>query len=225
MVGKLVELPKFLVFNSGTKSFGSSSVFPFLLTAVCFYTYFYIYFLSYWHGVHDIFMSVFLMELNDYPHFYLADDGRLCSTDQHCPGFLRVLYDALIRLGYNGDAPVYRCRLSRVHDLDKSEVSVTIPFDPVKPWSGSVIGSEPDTGVEMMTHITLTSLCEDRLTATTALSITLILIRDRENLVWQQRLMVVSDLEGPRFHVGITSLARYAQYQFILQHNTARTAM
>jgi hypothetical protein len=24
-------------------------------------------------------MSAFQMELNDYPHFYLADDGRLCS--------------------------------------------------------------------------------------------------------------------------------------------------
>jgi hypothetical protein len=30
-------------------------------------------------GFCDIFMSVFQLELNDYPHFYLADDGRLCS--------------------------------------------------------------------------------------------------------------------------------------------------
>jgi hypothetical protein len=48
-------------------------------------------------------MSVFLMELNDYPHFYLADDRGLRPTGQHCPRFPRVLYDALIRLGYNGD--------------------------------------------------------------------------------------------------------------------------
>jgi hypothetical protein len=54
-------------------------------------------------------MSAFQRELNDYPYFYLAEDGRLCFTGQHCPRFLRVLYNALIRLGYDGDAPVYRC--------------------------------------------------------------------------------------------------------------------
>jgi hypothetical protein len=97
---------------------------------------------------------------------------------QHCPGFPRVLYDAFIRIGYDGDAPIYRCRLSRVHDLDRCEVSVTIPFDPVRPWSGSVIDSEPDTGIEMMAHIALTSLCEDRLTAIATLPIALLPIRD-----------------------------------------------
>jgi hypothetical protein len=35
---------------------------------------------------------------------------------------------------------------------------MTIPFDPKEPWSGSVISREPDTDVEMMTHIALTSL-------------------------------------------------------------------
>jgi hypothetical protein len=116
-------------------------------------------------------MSAFQMELNDYPHFNLAEDGRLCSTGQHCP---RVLYDALIRLGYDGDALVYRCRLSMAHGLDRCEVSMMVRFDPTEPWSGSIIGSEPDTGVEMMAHIALTSLCEDRLTATTALAIALL---------------------------------------------------
>jgi hypothetical protein len=119
-------------------------------------------------------MSVFQMEINDYPHFYIIDDGRLCSMGQHCRGFLRVLYDALIRLGYDGDAPVYRCRLSRDYDLDKCEVSVMIPFDLAEPWSGSIIGSKPDTDVEMMAHIALTSLCKDCLTATAALSIALL---------------------------------------------------
>jgi hypothetical protein len=59
------------------------------------------------------------MELNDYPHFYLAEDWRLCSTCQHCPGFPRVLYDALLRLGYDGDALVYHCRLFMAHGLDR----------------------------------------------------------------------------------------------------------
>jgi hypothetical protein len=165
------------------------------------------------------------MDMNDYPHFDLAKDGRLWSMGQHCPGFLILLYDALIRLGYDGDAPVYRCRLSRVHDLDRCEVSVTIPFDNARPWSGSVIDSEPDTGIEMMAHIALTSLCEDHLTATATLPIAVLLIRHQENPVWQQRLAAVSDLKSPHFHVGMTSLARYAQYLFNLQHNTARTSM
>jgi hypothetical protein len=170
-------------------------------------------------------MSVFQMELNDYLHFDLAEDGRLCSTGQHCPGFPRVLYDALIHLGYDGDAPVYHCRLSTTHGMDQCEVSVMIPFDPKEPWSGSAISSEPDTGVELMAHVALTSLCEDHLAATAALPIALLPIQDQENPVWQQHLEAVPNLKGPHFHIGMTSLARYTQYLFNLQHNTARTGM
>jgi hypothetical protein len=57
------------------------------------------------------------------------------------------------------------------------------------------------------------------------LSISLHPIRDQENPVWQQHLEAVSDLEGPHFHARMTLLARYAQYLFYLQHNTARTGM
>jgi hypothetical protein len=155
-------------------------------------------------------MSAFQMELNDYPHFDLTEDGRLCSTGQHCLGFPRLLYDALTRLAFDGDAPIYRCRLSRVHDLNRCEVSVTIPFDPARPWSGSIIDSEPDTSIEMMAHIALTSLCEDHLTATAALPIALLPIRDQESNVWQQRLAAVFTLKGPHFHARMTSLARCA---------------
>jgi hypothetical protein len=35
----------------------------------------------------------------------------------------------------------------------------------------------------------------------------------------------MSYVEGPHFHIGMTSLVRYAQYLFILQHNTTRTGM
>jgi hypothetical protein len=94
-----------------------------------------------------------------------------------------VLYNTLIRLDYDGDALVYRCRLSRVHDLDRCQVSMTLPFDPVHPWLGSIIGSEPDTGVEIMAYIAQTSPCKDRLVATAALPIALLPIRYQENLV------------------------------------------
>jgi hypothetical protein len=93
------------------------------------------------------------MELNNNPHFYLIEDGRLCSMGQHSLGFSRVLYDTLIHLGYDGDTPVYRCRLSMAHGLDRCEVSVTIHFDPMEHWSGSVIGSEPDTSVGWRTSL------------------------------------------------------------------------
>jgi hypothetical protein len=129
-----------------------------------------------------------------------------------CPRFPRVLYDTVVRLGYDGGAPVYRCRLSTAHGMDQCEVIVTIPFDPTEPWSGSIIGSEPDTGVELMAHVTLTSLCEDRLASTTALPIVLLSIRNQENPVWQQHLEAMSDLKDPHFHAGMTSLAKYVQY-------------
>jgi hypothetical protein len=88
--------------------------------------------------------------------------------------------------------------------LDRYEVSVTIPFDPTEPWSGTVIVSEADTGVERMAHIALTSLYEDRLAATTTLPIALLLIQNQENPIWQWRLEAVSDLESPHFHVKMT---------------------
>jgi hypothetical protein len=164
------------------------------------------------------------MELNDYHHFDLTEDGRLCSMGQHCPGFPRVLYDALIRLGYDGDDPVYLCWLSMALGMDKYEVIVTIPFDPMEPWSGSVISSEPDTDIELIAHIALTSLCEDHLTASAALPITLLPVWNQENPVWQQHLEAVSNLKGPPFHARMTSLAKYAHYLFNLQYNTARIA-
>jgi hypothetical protein len=33
----------------------------------------------------------------------------------------------------------------------------------------------------------------------------------------------MSNLKGPHFHAGMTSLARYVQYLFNLWHNTTRT--
>jgi hypothetical protein len=162
MVRKLVELPNFLVFNSRINSFGNSSVFAFYLMMFALYIFLYLLFKLLIMGFVTFFMSAFQMELNDYPHFNLTEDRTLCSMSQHCSGFPRVLYDALIRLGYDGDTPVYRCRLSTAHGMDQCEVSMTIPFDPTEPWLGSIIGSEPDTGVELMAHIALTSLCEDR---------------------------------------------------------------
>jgi hypothetical protein len=224
MVRKLGELTKLLVFNSGTKSFENSSIFAFYLLLFAFIQNFIFALLAFDRGLVTM-LCLRSDGAKRLPSLYLTEDGRLCSMGLHCPGFPRMLSDALICLGYDGDAPIYHCRLSRVHDLDRREVSVMIPLDPAHPWSWSIIGSEPDTSVEMMAHIALTSLCKDRLAATAALPIALLPIRNQENPVWQQCLEAMSNLEGPHFHVGMTSLARYAQYLFNLQHNTARIVM
>jgi hypothetical protein len=92
-------------------------------------------------------------------------DERLCSTGQHCLRFPRVLYDALLHLGYDGEVPIYCCRLSMMDGLDICETSVMIPLNPADPWIGIVIGSEPDTTIESMAHVALNSLCVSHLTA------------------------------------------------------------
>jgi hypothetical protein len=94
--------------------------------------------------------------------------------------------------------------------MDQCEVSMMIPFNPMEPWSGSIIGSEPNTGIELMAHIALTSLCEDHLVATAALPIVLLPIQNQKNPVWQQRLEAVSNPKGPHFHARMTLFGRYA---------------
>jgi hypothetical protein len=96
-----------------------------------------------------------------------------------------------------------------------------IPFNPTEPWSGSIIGSELDIGIEMIVHVALTSLCEDCLAATVALPFSLLQIWNQENPVWQRHLEVVSDLKGPHFYAGMTSLTRYAP----AQHHQDRCAV
>jgi hypothetical protein len=73
------------------------------------------------------------MNMNDYPHITITEDVRLCSTGKHRLGFPRMLYDALLHLGYNGDVPVYHARMSMAHSMEQCEVSVTIPLNPTEP--------------------------------------------------------------------------------------------
>jgi hypothetical protein len=103
----------------------------------------------------------------------------------HRSGFPRVLYDALIHLGYNGDVPVYRARMSMAHSMDQCEVSVTIPLNPAESWMATIIGIELDGTVEQMAQVSLTSLCGSPLADTAAMPITLFLVHYREDPVWQ----------------------------------------
>jgi hypothetical protein len=165
------------------------------------------------------------MNMDNYPHVTIAKDGSLCPTGQHLPGFPRVLYNALRQLGYNGDAPVYRGRMSMAHGQDKCEVNVVIPLNPTEPWMATVIGVHLDETVEQTAQVALTSLCESRLADTTAMPIALFLIYNQEDPVWKQRLEAVSNPEGPHFHAGMVALAGYMQHMFNLQPSTGRTVM
>jgi hypothetical protein len=89
-----------------------------------------------------------------------------------------VLYDALLHLGYNGDVPIYRGRMSMAHGPDKCEVSVMIPLNPVEPWMGTVIDVELDDTVKQTAQVSLTSLCGSRLADTVVMPIALFLIRN-----------------------------------------------
>jgi hypothetical protein len=168
------------------------------------------------------------MNMDDYPHFALAEDGRLCSMGQHCSGFLQVLYNAVLHLGYNGVVPIYCCRLSMVDDLDMCDTNMMIPLNPLnplEPWTRTVVSSKPDTTIEQMAHVALTSQCESRLATTTTMPIALFLIRNQENPMWKRCLETVSNLEGLHFNTGTAAMAKYAKYLFNLQQNTTRTVM
>jgi hypothetical protein len=110
----------------------------------------------------------------------------------------------------------------QTHGLNVCEVRVEIPFDPMAPWMGAVVGNELDDAIEKMAHAALTSLRECSLTATTDMSISLFPIHDQEDPVWQQCLKAVSDLESPHFNAGWAEMAKYVRYLFNLQHNTGR---
>jgi hypothetical protein len=49
------------------------------------------------------------MNMDNYLHCSLGEDGSLHSMGQHHLGFLRVLWDALIHFGYDGSIPLYHC--------------------------------------------------------------------------------------------------------------------
>jgi hypothetical protein len=89
------------------------------------------------------------MNMDDYPYYSLSEDESLCSTGQHRPGFSRVLWDTLHH-GYDRTIPLYRCRPFQAHGLNVCEVRVEIHFDPMVPWTGSVVSSEIDDTVEKM---------------------------------------------------------------------------
>jgi hypothetical protein len=149
------------------------------------------------------------MNMDNYPHVTIAEDGSLCSMDQHHPRFLRMLYDTLLHLGHNGDVPVYRGRMFKAHGQDRCEVSVTLALSPIEPWGTTIVSIELDETVEQPAHVTLTVLYESRLDDTAVMPIALFPIREQEEPMWRQRLQDVTDPEGPHFHAGMAVMTKY----------------
>jgi hypothetical protein len=61
-----------------------------------------------------------------------------------------------------------------------------------------------------MAHVTLTSLCESRITATAAMPIAPFPIHNQGDPVRKQHLEAVSDPKGPHFHTGMAVMDEYA---------------
>jgi hypothetical protein len=132
------------------------------------------------------------MNMDNYPHVTIAEDGSFYSMGQHRPRFPRMLYDALLHLGHDGDVPVYRGRMSKAHGQERCEVSVTLPLILTEPWEMIVVDVELDEMVEHASHVTLTALCEIRLDGTAAMPIVLFPIHEQEEPMWRQRLQDVT---------------------------------
>jgi hypothetical protein len=158
-------------------------------------------------------MVVFFGQL---PHITITEDGSLCSMGHHRLGFPRVLYDALLHLGYNGDVPIYHGRMSMAHGQDRCEVSMTILLSLTEPWGATVISIELDKTVEQAANVALTALSESRLNDTAAMLTALFPIHKQEDPMWKKRLQAVTDAEGPHFQAGMAAMTEYAQYMFNL---------
>jgi hypothetical protein len=89
----------------------------------------------------------------------------------------------------------------------------------------TVIGVELDETVDQTAQVALTYLCESCLANTAAMPIALFPIHNQEDHMSKQRLEVMSNPEGPHFHVGMAALARYAQHMFNLQASPGRTVI
>jgi hypothetical protein len=163
------------------------------------------------------------MDMSKYPHITIVEDGGLCSIGHHCPGFLRVLYSALLHLGYNGDVPIYCAHVCMAHRMEQCEVSVMIPIRPEESWSVTIMGVELDDTVDKMAHFAPASLCGSLLADTAVTLLVLFPFCYQRDPVWQQHLEAVSNPEGLHYHAGMAVMAEYAQGLCNLQHSTDTT--
>jgi hypothetical protein len=91
------------------------------------------------------------------------EDGRLRTWGLHRHGFPMLLWDALVQTGYGDRPPEYYGRLFEEYGLQRCEVYIDIPSDPVFPdvslWHAWAIGADIDDAMEKAAHMVLTALC------------------------------------------------------------------
>jgi hypothetical protein len=114
--------------------------------------------------------------MGDYSYFTF-ENGRLRTRGWHHHDFPLLMWDALVQTGYGDRAPEYYGRLYEEHMLQRYEVYIDIPSDPVFPdgssWSTWAIGADMDDAMEKAAHMALTTLCSQNLVATVGTSISL----------------------------------------------------
>jgi hypothetical protein len=148
------------------------------------------------------------------------EDGWLRTWGLHHHGLPMLLWDALVQTGYGDTPPEYYGRLYEEHGLQRCEVYVDIPSNPMfsdgSPWSTWAIGADMCDAIKKAAHMALIVLCSQSLPGTTGTPISLYSIQDCSDLEWKARMDEASNLYRVHHHSGLTYMAHYTQHLFIV---------
>jgi hypothetical protein len=149
------------------------------------------------------------------PYATLGADGWFhCYGLQH-PGFPTLLWDVLHHFGYTG-FPAYHGRPYHQFVLGRCKVDLDIPAHPTDPtmmaWFTTTQGDDLDDTLERAALQALTKFCECHLPVLGDTAIALLPIWNEGNVVWCERVTVISDPEFLTHHAGWALTACYAQH-------------
>ena len=165
--------------------------------------------------------------MDDYPYCELGDDGWLRTDGLHRQGFPMLLWDALLRFGYE-DAPIYRGRMYREHGLQRCEVHVDIPSNPVHSdwmeWSTWATGNDMEDTLERVAHLALTKFCERHFPDTAGTAIAMYPVHAQNDPAWSQRVKIVRDYKRPEYHAGFAQMTCYALHLYNLHQESITTS-
>jgi hypothetical protein len=161
--------------------------------------------------------------MGDYS-YYSFEDGRLRMWGLHRHDIPMLPWDTLVQTGYGDMPPEYYGRLFEEHSLQRCEVYVDIPSHPVFP-DGSMcsmwaIGADMSDATEKSSHMALTALCSQNLTAITGTPISLYPIQDRSDPEWRAHMDEAGNFHRVHHHSGWAYMSHYTQHLFQLQHDT-----
>jgi hypothetical protein len=150
--------------------------------------------------------------------YCIFENDHLRTRGLHCHGFPLLQWDALVQTGYGDKAPEYYGRFYEEHSLQRCEVYINIPSHPVFPygslWSTWAIGADMDDAMAKAAHMTLTTLCSQKLAATADTLISMYPIQDRSVPEWKARMDKVGNIFQIHYHNNWAYMAGYAQHLF-----------